>query len=189
MIGDIYVSNVVYLYVDYLQLFRQGDEEGFNYFFTAYYKPLYFFAFSYIKDEDAAEDIVSESFIKLWDRRKKIKIEVEAQLKSYLYKVVSNACLKELRRRTTDHGRQKEIVLLSDKFDKDCFENMIRAETIHLLHKAIEQLPAQCRTVFRKLYVEGKSVADAAGEMGLTVSTIKNQKARGIKLLKPKLQK
>jgi len=55
------------------------------------------------------------------------------------------------------------------------------------LHEAIYQLPPQCRTIFLKLYIEGKSIAETADELQLTASTIRNQKARGIKLLRVKL--
>jgi DNA-binding CsgD family transcriptional regulator len=41
--------------------------------------------------------------------------------------------------------------------------------------------------VFTKLFIEGKSVSETAQEMNIAISTVKNQKARGIKLLKPKL--
>jgi RNA polymerase sigma factor (sigma-70 family) len=75
--------------------FREGGEEGFTYFFNAYYKPLYFFAFSYLKDEAASEDIVSESFIKVWSKRE--KFEREGGVKSYLYKCVYTGCMKEMR--------------------------------------------------------------------------------------------
>ena len=130
-----------------------------------------------------------ESFIKLWDKREKFKIEGEAQLKSYLYKIVYNGCLKAIKSLEFRVKSERGLVVVSDKYERDCLERMITAETIHLLYKAIDELPAQCRKVFTKLYVEGKSVGAAAAEMGLTISTIKNQKARGIKLLKVRVQK
>ena len=64
---------------------------------------------------------------------------------------------------------------------------LLSAETITLLYKAIQQLPSQYQKVFTKLYIEGKSVFETAEEINFTISTIKNQKARGLKLLKPKL--
>ena len=82
---------------------------------------------------------------------------------------------------------EKEIRLRSDDEEKDCTENIIRAETLRQVKEAMEQLPAQCKKVFYKLYIEGKTVAETANELHLTVSTIKNQKARGIKLLKLRL--
>jgi RNA polymerase sigma-70 factor (ECF subfamily) len=83
--------------------------------------------------------------------------------------------------------KKNGFAIASDEFEKDCLHGMISAETVRLLYEAINELPAQCKKVFTKLYVEGKSVAEIATEMNVAVSTVKNQKARGIKLLKPKL--
>ena len=74
-----------------------------------------------------------------------------------------------------------------DTTQQSYIHNIIRSETIHLLHKAIAHLPAECSKIFTKLYIEGKSITETAQEMNIAVSTVKNQKARGIKLLKPKL--
>jgi len=169
----------------YANLFRSGNEEGFNYFFNEYYKPLYFFASRYVKDNAAAEDIITESFIKLWDKRE--IFETEAGIKGYLYKTVYNACLRwleQLHRKTlyaTSFAAQTSIT------EQPYTNNIIKAETIHQLHIAIANLPSQCKKIFTKLYIEGKQPSEIAKEMNLTISTIKNQKARGIKLLRPEL--
>jgi RNA polymerase sigma-70 factor (ECF subfamily) len=74
-----------------------------------------------------------------------------------------------------------------DTAQQSIIHTIIKAETINNLHKAISHLPAQCKNVFTNLYIEGKSVTETAQEMNLSISTIKNQKARGMKLLKAKL--
>jgi len=157
----------------------------FDSFFNTYYKAVYFFAFKYVKDEAVAEDIIENAFIKLWEKR--ADFANEAGMRGYLYKVVYNACLKELGRRSMVHRRQQEIELLSDGFEKDCLENMIRAETLRQVYSALHELPSECRKVFVKLYVEGKSVAEAAAELDVAVSTVKNQKSRGLKILRMRL--
>jgi RNA polymerase sigma-70 factor (ECF subfamily) len=170
--------------VEFLQLFKKGKEEGFNYFFNSLYKPLYFFAIRYINDKAAAEDIVSDSFIKLWDKRE--IFETESGIKAYLYKSVYNASIRWLQQKQNrsihliSYSKQNEIS------EQGYIHNIIKAETIQFLHNAIQHLPSQCQKVFTKLFIEGKSVSETAQEMNLTISTVKNQKARGIKLLKVK---
>ena len=169
----------------YVNLFRSGKEEGFNYFFNEYYKPLCFFASRYVSEKPAVEDIITDSFIKLWD--KKEIFETEAGLKAYLYKTVHNACLRWLQQKQNRSIHIRSYLNQLDTIEQTCCHNIIKAETINLLHEAIQQLPAQCKKIFAKLCFEGKSVSEIADEMNLTISTIKNQKARGIKLLQPKL--
>jgi RNA polymerase sigma-70 factor (ECF subfamily) len=157
----------------------------FDSFFNSYYKAVYFFACKYVNEGSAAEDIVENSFIKLWEKRE--QMESEAGLRGYLYKTVYHGCLRWNSRQSMVDRRQKEIVYLSETVEKDCLENMIRAETLRRVKEAMEELPSECRKVFMKLFVEGKSVVEAAAELNVAVSTVKNQKARGIKILRMRL--
>jgi len=167
------------------QSFKDGKERGFDCYFHTYYKAICFFANRYTKNSEAAEDIAEESFIKLWNNREQIKDE--KHLQNWLYKTAYHGCLRWRERQLAMGNRQKEIAKITEVSEKDCTENIIRAETLRQVKEAMEQLPAQCKKVFYKLYIEGKTVAETANELQLTVSTIKNQKARGIKLLRLRL--
>jgi RNA polymerase sigma-70 factor (ECF subfamily) len=173
-----------YQSTDYVQAFRKGESSGFEYFFNALYNAVYFFAFSYVKDKLIAEDIVSISFIRLWNKR--TIFENEAGIRGYLYKSVYNASIRHIQQTQSRNLHNNSYANQMGTVQETYIDSIIRTETINLLHKAISHLPPQCRNVFTKLFIEGKSVAETAQEMNLTISTIKNQKARGIKLLKPK---
>jgi len=170
---------------EWFQSFLRGEERGFDIVFTTYYKAICFFAKRYTNHSDAAEDIAEESFIKLWSSREQIKDE--KHLRNWLYKTAYHGCLRWRERQLAMGNRQKEIAKITEVSEKECTENIIRAETLRQVKEAMEQLPAQCKKVFYKLYIEGKTVAETANELQLTVSTIKNQKARGIKLLRLRL--
>jgi RNA polymerase sigma-70 factor (family 1) len=169
----------------YAFAFQRGEEKGFVYFFNAYHKALCLFANRYVKDMAGAEDIVEESFIKVWEKRE--QIETEEGFRNYLYKTVYHGCLRwlENNQRTAKHLNNYNSI--SPENERNFFENIVYAETLRQLHEAIQQLPIQCRKVCIKLYIEGKTVSQTATELEVTASTIRNQKARGIKLLKLKL--
>jgi RNA polymerase sigma-70 factor (ECF subfamily) len=171
--------------IDFINAFKEGREEGFTYFFNLLYKPLCFFARGYTNDMQEAEDIVGDSLIKLWAKRE--IFENEQGIKNYLYRSVYNACLRSIENQERYKKHHDKYKFQQNASEQACINNIIKAETISLVHKAINQLPAQCQKVFTKLYIEGKSITETAQEMDLTISTIKNQKARGLKLLKPKL--
>ncbi|MBY0477750.1 MAG: sigma-70 family RNA polymerase sigma factor [Chitinophagaceae bacterium] len=158
---------------------------SFENFFRSSLKSLCFFAGKYVKDVNVALDIVEESFVKLWPKRE--KFDSEADLRSYLYKTVYHGCLRWLENEKRKATNLETYRIITDSPEQSCIENIVLAETLRQLHNAIGQLPNQCRTIVQKLYVEGKSVAEIATEMNLAGSTIKSQKARGIKLLKLKL--
>lgn len=170
---------------DFLREFQTGEERGFDHYFHTYYKGLCFFADLYMRDRPSAEDIVSQVFLRLWQHRQKIKSE--DHLRNWLYRSVHHACIDQFKKNKT---REKRLQVLEDGAEKeepDYSQQMIRAETIRQLRQAIDLLPGQCKKIFYKLYIEGKTVKETAQEMQLAISTIDNQKARGIKLLRQRL--
>jgi RNA polymerase sigma-70 factor (ECF subfamily) len=169
----------------HIEAFRNGKSLGFEYFFSTLYKAVCLFAFHYVKDKATAEDIISNSFIRLWNKRN--IFETEAGIKAYLYKSVYNACIRHLQQQQNRNMHNRSYITQIDTAQQSIIHTIIKAETINNLHKAISHLPAQCKNVFTNLYIEGKSVTETAQEMNLSISTIKNQKARGMKLLKAKL--
>jgi len=171
--------------IDLIIAFKEGRGEGFTYFFKRLYKPLCFFVQGYTKDRQVAEDIVGDSFIKLWAKRE--LFDNEAGLKNYLYRSVYNASIRWIenqKRYKKHHAIYKHEVDISEQA---YVNNIIKAETIQLLQKAINTLSPRCQKVFVKMYLEEKSVAEIANEMKTTISTVKNQKVRGLKILRSKL--
>jgi len=165
--------------------FRLGDSHAFDIVFNKYFRAIYFFAFKYVKQHLIAEDIASDSLIKLWKKRG--RINDESDLKNYLYRIVYNSCLRWLERQKT----KEKVYRLYRSKDVDmhkCFiEDLIQIETIRQVKKAIDELPPQCKKVFLKLYIDEKTVIETATELNIAISTVKNQKVRGIKLIRRKL--
>lgn len=166
---------------NFIQSFQNGEEEGFSYFFKALYPVLCVFAQRYVSTM-AAEDVVTESFLKVWEKRE--GFEHAVALKSYLYKSVYHGCLKLL-----EKEKRMGTVEVKDEVEEKAAEenylvNIIRTETIRELYAAMDRLPKECRKVFDLLYVQGKSMKEAAEELAVSISTVKAQKARGLKLLR-----
>lgn len=163
--------------------FQQGREEGFDYFFRELYPALCFFANGILNDRCEAEDIASFSFIKIWERH--FKFNQPGNIRSYLYQIVRNDCLKHLKLKGKTLKMEVEIKHLS-AFDStpDIEKQIISVEFLRELYKGFSNLPAQCNQVFKMLYVEGKTVKEIARELKVSASTIKTQKARGLVTLR-----
>jgi len=169
----------------YLLSFRAGEEGGFTYFFNTYYKALCFFANHYVQNMAVAEEAAEDGFMAIWDKRE--QFVTQSGLRNYLYKTVYHKCLRWLENKKREENNFKSYAMLVADQEKDLTENVVKTETLRFLKLAMDQLPTQCKKIFFKLYIEGKTVAETATELQLTISTINNQKARGIKLLKLKL--
>ena len=170
---------------EYALAFQQGEEKGFDFFFREFFPSLCFFANHILDNRCEAEDIASFAFIKIWKRHS--QFNNARNIRSYLYQIVRNDCLKFLQQKGKRIRMQKEIEHLTiDNTKGNCEADIIRAEVFSELYKALNSLPTECRKVFKMLYIDGKKVNEIAEELKISPSTVKAQKARGLTLLKKK---
>lgn len=161
--------------------FLRGDERAFAYYFRLWYKALCLFADRYTSQLYISQEIVSDVYLRVWERHG--TFYNEKSLKSYLYLSVRNACFDHLKKE-----KRRSKVQLEQQQTSTILENIIRVETLNEIYRSGEDLPRQCKDIFNRFYLEGKTVREIAGELDLSVSTIKTQKARALKFIKRKLR-
>lgn len=154
--------------------------------FYKYYASLCLFTNSYVKNITIAEDIVVDTFIKLWKTVN--KLEYESETRSWLYTTSRNKAIDHLRSLKTQQRRTTDIINNQSSAEiPDHLHEMIKAEVIAEIHSLIHSLPAQCSRVFEKIYIEGKNIKETAKELNISVNTVKSHKARGLDLLRHKM--
>jgi RNA polymerase sigma-70 factor (ECF subfamily) len=157
----------------------------FNNFYRMHYASFCQFANRYVNDPLLAEDIVGDVAVKIWESKDKLRNP--SAIKSYFYISVRNACLSNLKDKKKKLLREAQYKVTIDTQQPSLIESIIRTETLAELEAAVNSLPSQCRKVFIKHFFQEKSFSEIASEMNLSISTIKNQRLRGIKLLREKL--
>lgn len=153
--------------------------------FKANYARLCYFAFKLIGDQPAAEDIVQDCFIKCWSRSPGLPTEMN--MKAYLYQSVRNACLNLLRHTEVEKRYAKREGMPAESNEGRYLDLIIRAEVLGEINKAIETLPPGCRQVLKLSYFDSLKNEEIAEALGISINTVKTQKARALKLLQVKL--
>ncbi|MBX2921650.1 MAG: RNA polymerase sigma-70 factor [Chitinophagaceae bacterium] len=166
---------------------NNGQQQALDRLFAQYYRSLVYFAMRIIKNQEEAEDIVIESFSKLWNNRE--RMESVQNIKGFLYLTTRNACVDYLRAQTKTRDIQKELRLLADPFIQDMDIETTRAETLRYIYEEMEKLPYQCRNVFKLSVIKGLKSRDIASELNISVSNVTSQKSRAIQLLRTALVK
>lgn len=158
------------------------NKEIFKNLFNTLYPRLIAYSVNYVKDKIAAEEIVEDCFMKLWEKRNDLG-HID-NLKSYLYTMVRNASFNYL------ETRKKLISLNQDEHDSEIkIENdIIEAEVHAILYQALENLPAKCRKVFELSCLMGIKYKDIAKDLDISINTVKSQRTRAIKLLRNQLK-
>lgn len=167
---------------DYALYFQQGDEAGLQYFFDRYYRRLYLYALKLVNDEGLAEETAVNAFFQTWKQR--AQFTSANSIKAYLYTVVKNGCSRFLLKRSKQKSVDASLLLYPEK---TAYDAMVYAETMTLLYEAIATLPQQCGKVIKYLYVDGRTVAETARDLKLSVNSIKTHRQRGIVLLRNRL--
>lgn len=178
-------SKIAHTPEEFALAFSRGEEHAFDWFFRQLYPALTFFSNRIIRNQEAAEEIASSAFIKLW--AKQAQFTSHQFLKSYLYTIVKNDSLKWLAREGKAKAAMTEVSYLHPAQEDDYTHAIITSEVTRQLLSTINMLPSECKKVFKLIYLEGKSVKETAEELQVSLSTIKTQKARGLKIIKTKL--
>lgn len=169
-----------------LNCLSQGsDASVFGRVFKDYYRALCYFAGKYVFDKQEAEDIVEEVFEKLWKGDPDLRNS--AHLRSYLYLATKRACIDYLRK--SDHAKERQMNFAQQRGDHEpaYVQELIRAEVLNEIYLEIKRLPEQCSKIVSMSYMEGLKNEEIARILGLSLQTVKNQKSKGITLLKGRL--
>ena len=144
-----------------------------------YFCQMCLFARNSVKENETAEELVSDCFIKIWENRK--SIEIRSSLKSYLYLMLRNSIIDHYRRKQLATQRVEVIPDVADEYNFD--------EQKHYasLYQALEKLPSQRRKILELAVFESKTYNEIAELLGITRNTVKTQIARAYHFLKETL--
>lgn len=148
---------------------------------------LCFYALRFVESLQEAEDIVHSVFEKVLSRN--VELEDAKSVNSYLLSAVRNSCLNHLSRKEV-HSRYVSAWLKeAETSDEGGYVNSrIETEILWEVFSRIEDLPEGCRQVFKMSYLDGLSNIEIADRLGISVNTVKSQKARSKELLRESLK-
>ncbi|UZJ66083.1 sigma-70 family RNA polymerase sigma factor [Sphingobacterium sp. KU25419] len=166
---------------------KKDNETGFVIIYHRFYRQLFFFILKYIKEEDVAEEILSDVFVKVWYRR--MDFPTLESLRAFVYISAKNASLNAIRDKRS-MGVQEPLSNYEDLLidDKDAFSNMIHAELIHTIFMEVEKLPEKQKEVFNLTYLEDKTVEEIADELGMSPAAVYTNRSRAINTVRQLLK-
>jgi len=172
---------------------RQRDPKAFSYLFETYSDKIYRLAVRLLQNEDEAEGIVQDTFLRLFEKLE--QFEGKSKLGTWLYRVAYNASIDLLRKRRPvfpllDEPDEANDLLVPVIYVDWCSapETILASEEAQLeLERAINQLPERYQPVFVLRDIEGLSTAKTAEILSISVSTVKVQLHRARLMLREQL--
>lgn len=168
---------------------------SFNDIYTSYYKKSFFFAKSYVHDDWAAEDIASESLIKLWQRMQSGSME-EKEILPLLLTILKNKSLDYLKHEEVKRAafenmmdwQSQELSIRVSALEACNPEEIFSEEVEGIIKRTLQALPGQTRRAFVLSRLENKSNKEIAAEMGISVKGVEYHISKALKALRVTLK-
>ena len=168
-----------------VHLLSQRDEKAFEQVFKEHYKPLHAYAFTLLKDEAAAEEMVQNVFYKMWERTETLTIS--GPVGAYLYRAVHNESLNYLKHQKVRSEHSLRVSYHMDGRGESAHRQVQVKELEEKIRTALSELPEGCRTVFQLSRFEDMKYSQIADHLGISVKTVENQMGKALRLLRTRL--
>jgi RNA polymerase sigma-70 factor, ECF subfamily len=156
----------------YIDQVLQGNVDSFTYFVNTYKNMVFSIAFRITNDENKAEEIAQETFIKAFKGLN--KFNRQSKFSSWLYRICHNTAMSSVRQKKHNHVEIDHEVNQGDYIENnDAINQLYREDQKELIKKALNQLSPKERSVITLFYLEEQSLDEINQITGLTNSNIK----------------
>jgi RNA polymerase sigma-70 factor (family 1) len=174
---------------------KQNEQSAFELLFKLYYHQLCNYARVYVKHFELADEIVQETFVKVWEVR--ATLDEQLSLKAFLYRCVHNNAVNYIKklqvnnRLTSDYVNEMKhrMRLLEMETADGYFDKLAVQELEVYIQKAIDELPPQCREIFLLSRFKEMSYQEIADHLLISTNTVKTQLSRALQKIKSGLKK
>ena len=155
---------------------RAGDSDAFKEFYNRYSQRLLSLLCSKGMDQTAAEDILQQAFLIIWEKRS--ELSTGKSIRAFLFTIALN----RLRNHFRDQKKgdpEYAFKLISDSISPA--DHAEQSEAMSLLHSTLKSMPAKRREVFELCYLQEFTYREAAEMMKITRKTVENHMAIALK--------
>jgi RNA polymerase sigma-70 factor (family 1) len=167
------------------QRLARGDEAAFRVIFDLYKDRLYFIVLKMVRLRTVAEEVAQDILTNIWVNQNKFKDIVDPE--AYMISMTYNGVFSHMKRIAKDQKLLKELVNFVEKESVTVEDLLVSKESLHSISAAVAALPAQQKRVFSLSRERGMSYKQIAGELDLSIHTVRNHLAQAIKNIRSHL--
>lgn len=161
------------------------DLESFNALYQEHSAKVYFNILRMVKDPEAAQEILQDIFVKVWEKRG--LIQPGKPWAPYLYQVAKHAVYDYFRRAVVVRKAEAHLKAEDDESYSHIEEDIYFKESHKLLWKAIGKLSPQRKQVYTLCKIEGKSYCETSRILGISVSTVSDHMLKANRFIRSEL--
>jgi len=168
-----------------LALVQDGNGQAFAVLVERHTQRFYRLAFRYLQNKHAAEDVVQDAFLKLWENPALWQAQRNSKFTTWFYRIVVNLCLDQLKKKKPA-ALDDDNLISDDREPVDAM--MMREQEQEMMEKAIGALPERQRTALNLCFDEGLTNQEAADVMGVNLKALQSLIMRAKTSLRERLK-
>ena len=165
----------------------EGDEDAFCELYATYKNRLIYFAMRFLKSREYAEDVFQDVFTVVWQSRR--FINPDASFSSYLYTIMRNRILNQLRNAANEEKLKESILSQALDYTEDTKREVMLNDLKSLISHALQQLTPRQREIFEMSHEAQLSHKEIADKLGISVNTVQEHISTSLKLIRTYLIK
>ena len=165
----------------------EGEEDAFCELYAAYKNRLIYFAMRFLKSREYAEDIFQDAFAVVWQGRR--FINPDASFSAYLYTIVRNRILNQLRDLSNQDKLREQILSQAVNYTNETKDEIIANDLRQFISRALQQLTPRQREIFQMSRERQMSHREIAEVLGISVNTVQESISISLKTLRAYLEK
>lgn len=168
-----------------VELLKDSDHEAFNGLFRLYSSKVYRFSIGYLKSKEEAEEIVQDTFFKIWQNRS--TINTSYSFGGFLFTIAHNLILNRIRKVRNQFALQNHL-RINDLTECNPTEDKIRQDDLELIRQTVlSELPRKRRIIFQLIRESEMSYQQVAEKLNISVKTVEAQMTEALKHFRKKL--
>lgn len=164
-----------------------GDEDAFCELYAAYKNRLIYFAMRFLKSREYAEDIFQDAFAVIWQGRR--FINPDASFSSYLYTIMRNRILNQLRDMENQDKLKEQILSQAVDYTNETKDEILANDLRTFISRALQQLTPRQREIFEMSREQQMSHREIAETLGISVNTVQESISTSLRALRTYLEK
>lgn len=173
---------------------KNGEESGYQYLYKQTYQKNYYVALSYMKQEEAAQDVLQEAYIKAFNSLE--QLQDADRFPQWIARIVTTKALDELKKRklvlfsqmeNDEEGDSTADWIEDERLEVQPEISLDKKETSRLVQEMIAALSEEQKVCILSFYMEEMSVKEIAEALGVSENTVKSRLNYGRKKIQEKV--
>ncbi|MEI6679367.1 MAG: RNA polymerase sigma-70 factor [Mariniphaga sp.] len=165
---------------------QKGEKLAFEEIYADFFNVIYHLSLQYLKDEKISEEIVQDSFTKLWEIRE--TLNETFNIRNFLYTITKNSCLNYLRNQKTILKHQENLKYLEMQFNYEALDKLgsyIEFEELRVkIDQSIAALPEDLRETFLLSRFDELAYKEIAQKQSISIKTVEARMTKSLKILR-----